>query len=512
MGKLFWWILALGGTMSSLAQPVIIQQPTNQTVLNGSNVVLAVQVSGTGPFTYQWQFNGTNLPNNIITTIAGNGTNGFSGDGGMATNASLTGPNSAVMDAAGNLFIAARSRIREVTTNGIISTFAGGGNNYPGDGGLATNAALIDAVGMAIDANSSNVFVADYAFGSSRIHKIDNNGIITTVAGGGANNYPSGIMATNADIDASDVAVDNVGDLFIAGYDANVVYKVNGSGIITIVAGQLKQGTPGYSGDGGAATNANLSYPQAVALDTSGNLFIADVLNQRVRKVDTNGIITTVAGNGTKVYSGDGVLATNTGLPGGIGGVAVDAHGNLFFSDVSWIRQVDTNGIITTVAGNGTNGYSGDGGAATNASLNQPQRISVDAAGNLLIADFLNHRVRKIALAGSPTLMLNNVTVTNVGTYSVTITSPDGSTTSSNAVLTVIVPPSISAALAVDGSCSLNWSAQSNFIYQLQYTTNLVAPVWQNLGSPITATNGTVSTSDIPGEDLQRFYRVQLVQ
>ena len=494
--------------MALLAQPVITLQPTNQTVLSGTNVVLTVQVSGPGPFTYQWQLNGTNLPNNIITTVAGNGPDKISdygiGDGGAATNASLEFPNSAVVDAFGNLFIADGNRIREVTANGIINTIAGGGTNDPGDGGLATNAVLQRATGLAIAADG-DVLIADYAFNTSRIRKIDTSGIITTVAGGGTN-LSSGIIATNAMIQAADVAVDNAGDLFIAGYNFNTVYKVDANGIITTFAGHGKT----YPGDGELATNAVIYEPQAVALDALGNLFIAPAEEPRVLKVDTNGILTTASGGG-QAYPGDGGLATNA-FVAPAAGVAVDTHGNLFFSENNLVREVDTNGIITTVAGNGNEGYSGDGGAATNASLNEPQRVSVDTAGNLFIADSWNQRIRKVALAGSPALALNSVAVNNAGIYSVTITGPDGSVTSSNVLLTVIVPPSLSAAPSADGSFSLAWGAQSNFTYQLQYATNLVAPVWQNLGSSITATNGTVSTSDFPGADLQRFYRVQWVQ
>ena len=502
-------MMSVWGAVSLLAQPVITQQPTNQTVVNGDNVVLTVQVSGAGPFTYQWQCNGTNLPNNIITTIAGNGArrlSGDGGDGGAATNGSLNLPNSALMDASGNLFVADENRIREVATNDIISTIAGGGTNYLGSGIFATNALLMIATGIAIDVNG-NVLVADFSGGPpiSRVRKINTNGIITTVAGGGTNSA-IGIMATNSRITAVDIAVDNAGDLFIAGFLDDVVYKVDANGIITIFAGKL--GSQRESGDGAAATNASLTVPQAVALDATGNLFIADI--EYVRKVDLNGIITTVAGGGTN-YPGTGEMGTNANLSDP-GGVAIDARGNLFFSDRQVVWELDTNGILTLVAGNGIEGFAGDGGAATNASLYLPQRVSVDAAGNLIIADSWNNRIREVALAGCPLRTLNQVNVNNAGIYSVTITSPEGSVTSSNAVLTVIVPPSLFAAPSVAGSFSLAWSAQSNFTYQLQYTTNLSAPSWVNLGGPITATNGSASTADFPVSDFRRFYRLQLVQ
>ena len=180
--------------------------------------------------------------------------------------------------------------------------------------------------------------------------------------------------ATNAALNRpGDVAVDTMANLFIADTGNNVIRKVGTNGIITTVAGK---GTNGYSGDGGAATNAALN-GDGVVVDTMGNLFIADYGNNVIRKVGTNGIIVTVAGNGTTGYSGDGGAATNAALNGP--GVAVDTMGNLFIADYgnNVIRKVGTNGIITTVAGNGTTGYSGDGGAATNAALNRPGDVAV---------------------------------------------------------------------------------------------------------------------------------------
>ena len=326
--------------------PTITNEPASQTVLwAGVNVAFTVGVSGPGPFTYQWQFNTTNLPN-IITTIAGNGTDNYSGDGGAATNASFDFPESVAVDASGNLFIADyfNNLIRKMNTNGIITTVAGGGANGLGDGGAATNASLSEPSDVAVDA-SGNLFIADE--GDYRIRKVNTNGIIVTVAGNGTN---------------------------------------------------------GFSGDGGAATNASLCLPRGVAMDASGNLFIADMNNNRIRKVNTNGIITTVAGIGAAGqgygYSGDGGAATNARLFWPYG-VAVDATGNLFIADMrnNRIRNVNTKGIITTVAGGGANTL-GDSSAATNASLSAPSGVAVDASGNLFIADTDNNRIRKVDING----------------------------------------------------------------------------------------------------------------
>jgi hypothetical protein len=416
-------LLASLVSVAEAQTPIITAQPTNETVLAGSAATFSVAVSGTGPFTYQWQFNGTNLPPGIITTVAGGGINGYWGDGGAAISAELAGPTGVAVDATGNLFIAdaGNNRIREVGTNGIITTVAGGGTNGLGDGGPATNAELANPGGVAVDA-SGNLFIADVY--NNRIREVGTNGIIITVAGNGTAGYSGdGGAATNAELyNPVAVAVDASANLFIADLGNNVILEVGTNGIITTVAGdggfRAGAGVGGYSGDGGPATNAELSDPSGVAVDASGNLFIADYHNQRIRKVGTNGIITTVAGNGIGGYSGDGGPATNAELTTP-SGVAVDASGNLFIAD--WnnnvIREVGTNGIITTVAGNGYvnpntgfGGYSGDGGTATNAELANPGGVAVGASGNLFIADTYNNAIRKVGTDGIITTVAGNGT------------------------------------------------------------------------------------------------------
>ncbi len=399
------FLTALGVAQAPLrAQlPTITNQPVNRTVWAGANVTLAVGVSGAGPFTYQWQLNTTNLPNGIITTVAGGGA----GDGGAATNACLGGPFAVAMDTRGNLFIANENdcRIRKVGTNGIITTVAGnGGEGYSGDGAAAANATLNSPSGLAVDA-SGNVFIADSNNG--RVRKVDTNGIITTVAGNGTAGFSGdGAAATNAGLGPTGVAVDGSGNLFIADSRNNRIRKVNTSGIITTLAGN---GAAGSSGDGAAATNASLSYPFGLAVDASGNVFMADTQNNRIRKVNTSGIITTVAGSGAQGYSGDGGAATNASLafPNG---VTVDGAGNLFIADINnkRIRMVGANGIITTSAGNGTMFYYGDGGIATNAGLGWPTGVAVDGSGNLFIADYGNSRIRKVNTNGTITTVAGN--------------------------------------------------------------------------------------------------------
>lgn len=336
----------------------------------------------------------------LIRTYAGNGVGSYSGDGGPATEASLYYPQKAAPDSFGNLFIADSTnvRVRKVDVNGVITTVAGNGTySYygpNGDGGPATEAPLADTMDVAVD-RFGNIYIAGY--NDQRIRKVDTNGIITTVAGNGTYGFSGdGGPATEANLAVpSGVAVDNAGNIYIADYLNARIRKVDVDGIITTVAGN---GTFGYSGDGGPATQASLYGAYDVAVDNIGNIYIADVSAIRVRKVDVNGLITTVAGNGTGGYSGDGGPATEAGLDNPYG-VSVDDRGNIYISASPGgrIRKVNANGIITTVAGNGGAGYSGDGGPATQATLGFPTGAEADSLGNLYIADSHNHRIRRVS-------------------------------------------------------------------------------------------------------------------
>jgi hypothetical protein len=453
------FIIALAsGSISLLAQPVITSQPTNQFVVSGGNATFSVMVTGVGPFTYQWQLNGTNLPNrnNIITSVAGGGTgSAFSGDGGVATSAHLFSPSGMALDSAGDLFIAdlANERIRMVDTNyvsttagliGIIHTVAGiGAGGYSGDGGMATNAGLTSPSSVTVD-GFGNFYISDQ--GDNRIRKVDTNGIITTLAGTNSTGFSGdGGLAANAKLSSpTGVAVDGWGNLFIADWHNNRIRKISTNGIITTVAGT---NSAGFTGDSGLAVIAQLSSSStAVAVDGFGNLFIADSGNNRIRKVDTNGIITTFAGTNSAGFSGDGGAATNASL-NHPQGVAADAYGDIFISDSSnnRIRMVDASGNITTVAGAGGTGYAGDGGPATNANIFNPTGLGVDFYGNVYVTGGASKTIRKIDFGRVPMLQLYNVTVTNVGNYDVIVSSSSGSVTSSIVSLTVFSPPSITA-------------------------------------------------------------------
>jgi uncharacterized protein (TIGR03437 family) len=337
----------------------------------------------------------------IITTVAGTGIYGYSGDGGPAASAQLSSPSGVAVDGSGNLYIADtyNSVIRMVAAaTGIITTVAGGGSAFPGNGGPATSALVRYPDGVAVD-GSGNLYVGDT---SNRLRKVTAaTGIITTVAGSGGSPYSGdGGPATSAQLSGPySAAVDGSGNVYIEDHGNQVIRKVTAAtGIVTTVAGN---GTQGYSGDGGPATSAQLN-PYCVAVDGSGNLYIADYSNSVIRKVTAaTGIITTVAGNGTHGYSGDGGPATGAQLwfPTG---VAVDGSGNLYIADSTnnRIRKVTAaTGIISTVAGNGTPGFSGDGGLATSAMLSNPEQAAMDGSGNIYIADNGNCRVRKVTAA-----------------------------------------------------------------------------------------------------------------
>jgi len=339
-------------------------------------------------------------PNGLITTVAGNGSWGFSGDGGPATSAQLATPAGVALDGSGNLFIAdsRNGRVRKVSASGVITTVAGNGAaGSSGDGGPATSAQLGGPDGVAVDA-SGNLWIADGV--TSLVRKVSTNGIITTVAGNGFSSFSGdGGPATSARLSIpAGVAIDVAGNLVIADSGNSRIRKVSTNAIINTIAGN---GIGGASGDGGPATGASLAAPNAVAVDGSGNLFIADYANNSVRKVSTDGGITTVAGNGLGGFSGDGGPATSAQL-GGPDGVAVDMSGNIFIADANnkRIRRVSPNGSITTVAGTGSPGFSGDGGPATSASMGSPYGVAVDGQGNLFIADWANGRVRKLSANG----------------------------------------------------------------------------------------------------------------
>jgi uncharacterized protein (TIGR03437 family) len=349
------------------------------------------------------------LAGGIITTVAGTGVSDFSGDGGPAIAATLSQPAAVAVDAAGNLLIGEHQNMRvrrvaaEVTISSAVTTFAGAGSfKFAGDGGPGTKAFLNAPNGIALHPDGS-VYFHDPA--NRRIRRIAADGVITTVAGTGLGGFTGdGVPAASSRISTDGVvslglAFDGAGNLYFADLFSRRIRKISPSGILTTVAGT---GSAGFSGDGGLATSARLDMPRGVAVDGVGNIFFCDSNTHRVRKIDASGTISTVAGNGTAAFSGDGGLATAASLNSPFD-VVVDAAGNLYIADTNnfRIRQVSAGGMITTIAGTGVQGFSGDGGPALSAKFSEPGGLAFDSAGNLYVADRTNGRVRKITPAGN---------------------------------------------------------------------------------------------------------------
>lgn len=356
-----------------------------------------------------------------ISTFAGSaGASGtYTGDGGAATAAGFDFPGAPVMDAAGNIYITDRYNhvVRKVSTAGIITTIAGDGTaGGLGDGGAATAAQLSQPVGMTIDA-SGNLYVAEH--GGHRIRKITPAGIISTVAGSGVSGHTGdGGAATAAKISyPTDVAFDGAGNMYISDYNYGYVRKVDPSGIITNFAG----GGSSFA-DGIPATDASLWANNGVCVDATGNVYIADMNHHRICKVTPAGLCYTIAGDGTAGYTGDGGLATaaRTDMPAFL---KVDQAGNLFFADHGnhAIRKINTSGIISSVAGTGTSGNTGDGGPATAATISLPAGLFFSPAGDLYFCAQGYGLVKKITataatVTGAPNICVGATTTFTAGT------------------------------------------------------------------------------------------------
>ncbi len=331
----------------------------------------------------------------LISTFAGNGTNSVSGDSGPATNAGLLNPHFVARDRYGNTYYSDYSGcvVRKIDVNGIISRVAGTGTaGFNGDNILAANAQLYFPEGLACD-TLGNLYIADHQ--NYRIRKVDiTTGLISTIAGKGLiGSDGNGGLATNARLFPCDICFDPHGNLIFTDNTYHNIRKINTSGIISNIAGT---GECGFTGDGGLAVNAKICGPTALKVDSLGKLYFVDALNSRVRVISESGVISTAAGTGTTTYNGDGISALIANIrPQGI---AV-YKGVLFIADGNYrVRVVDLNGNITSIAGTGVSGYNGNNISADTAEITMPGGMTTDSCGNVLFSDIHNYRIRKITL------------------------------------------------------------------------------------------------------------------
>jgi gliding motility-associated-like protein len=373
----------------------------------------------------------SSLSAQLLTTIAGTGTAGYAGDSGPAKLAQLNVPVAMCFDADGNMYIAdhGNQRVRKVAARtGIITTIAGTGTTgFSGDGGLAVNARLNAPTWVCAD-KENHLYIVDY--NNLRVRCVDlNTGIITTVAGNGTEDYVNGALATQTGLLPFGLAVDAAGNLYISqhpvplvSFKTNIISKVNKvSGRITTFAGN---GQFVFAGDGGPALQASFSIPTGMSFDASGNLYVADAGNQRIRRIAAiTGIVTTIAGNGSSWNLPDGQPAVNVGLNDPTD-VKVDKAGDLIFVDRNdaRIRKVNmTTGIISTVAGNGYVGLGADCVLPTTTTLNDPRVVDLDASGNICFTEQGNNRIRSVIAGGAATISITpssaDVCLENVVTF-----------------------------------------------------------------------------------------------
>ncbi len=403
----------LGGTITTVAGTGSTTCSPNGSALSACILPTALVAKGT-TVVFAEKRRLRQLLGGSVFAIAGNGSVAYSGDGVPATSTQLAYPNDVAFDSLGNMYIAdeGNDRVRKVTPSGTILMFAGNGTSgRSGDGGPATNAQIDAPSAIAVDRND-NVYISTYdsTIYQGIVRKVSADGTISTFAGGGApGQLGDGGPATSATLSTVwGLAVDHVGNVFIADFLNYRVRKVDLSGTIFTVAGN---GTYGFSGDGGPATAAQLSYPIGIDVDATGAVLIVDGNNNRIRRVDATGKITSVAGNGSYGFAGDGGPAINASFAS-ITDIAIDPAGSIFVADSGnyRVRMINPAGIVTTVGGTGTSGFTGDGGPATSAKMSGPTYLGLDAAGHLYFSDkdwiLLgaegNSRIRRIEGIGKP--------------------------------------------------------------------------------------------------------------
>ncbi len=335
-----------------------------------------------------------------IRTVAGG--NRARGDNGLATAATLYQPQGVAIDSGGNLLIAdsGNDRVRRVSEAGIITAVAGNGlGSYSGDGSAALTAKLNTPIGLAVD-SAGNVYIGDA--GNARLRKARPSGEIITVAGGnGAGGAGDFSGATSAQVrDIRGVAVDAAGNLYLADTGNHRIRKITPSdGVIARIAGTAASGA---GADGPDALQSALRSPYGVVVDKSGSVYFSDTGNHRIRKLSPSGAIETIAGTGTAGFAGDGDLAIRARL-NNPSGLALDSEGNLYVADTGnhRIRHITPTGVIRTIAGTGVSGFAGDGASAMSAQLAAPVALALDSKGSIYVADRDNDRIRRLSIDNS---------------------------------------------------------------------------------------------------------------
>ncbi|UTJ06117.1 Ig-like domain-containing protein [Arcobacter roscoffensis] len=445
---------------------------------------------------------GTSLPNwltlnheTIVSTFAGSGSNGSSD--GSAITASFSFPYGVAVDSNGNVYVSDSSnhKIRKITSDGNVTTLAGSGNAAFADG-LGEAASFNYPNQLAVD-SSGNVYVSDNF--NHKIRKISPDGNVTTLAGSGYGFFRDGVGANASFQNPDGIAVDSSGNVYVADYSNNRIRKISPDGTVTTLAGN------GYATFAdGLGTNASFKSPSGVAVDSSGNVYVADTLNHRIRKIDTNGNVTTLAGSGDAAFA-DGVGATASfNKPSG---VAVDSSGNVYVADFGndKIRKITSDGNVTTLAGSGLGGSTD--GNATVASFKNPYSVAVDSSGNTYVADILNNRIRKISnvyklLTGTPTK-------DDVGVHDVNLILSDGTNEvehnfqiTVNSLAPVVTSEAVTSVdedseylytlTGVDGQGDdLNWSVKENTSLPTWLSFNNTAPTVSTFSSHYLSTKST---------------------
>jgi sugar lactone lactonase YvrE len=437
-----------------------------------------------------------------VTTFAGNGMQGSTE--GTGTAAMFNYPYGVAVDAAGNVYVADsyNHKIRKISSVAVVTTLAGNGTLGSNDA-TGTLAKFNYPLGVAVDA-AGNVYVADIY--NNKIRKITSTGVVTTLAGSSSTGAIDGIGTAASFNNPTGVAVDATGNVYVADNSNHKIRKITSAGVVTTLAGN---GTAGAID--GIGTAASFNFPTGVAVDAAGNVYVADNINQKIRKITSAGVVSTLAGSGTYGSTDATGTAASFYNPNG---VAVDATGNVYVADNNnqKIRKITSAGVVTTLAGNGTVGATDAIGTA--ASFYDPTGVAVDAAGNVYVADYSNHKIRKISLFGysiSPTLptglSFNATTGTISGTptvvtaatnYSITATNSSGISSTVISIATTTTTPVVLNSFILEKNARtaiLNWSTASEI-------NNKYFEVQRSIDSKTFSTIGIVEAKGFAGEYL----------